>query len=180
MHLSTQTDHARHELRWQTVRWALLHCHVTFERPTLTQHGVPNKAGYEVYTDPDYDTPFNMAMKAHVYADLWYIARKAELFRDSLHADIVNSERDYNDVLSRRVETWDNNFMWQLVSKAVELGWLGSAGSGAQLEAVGAASGVMNHERTQQRLQVLEDRISARQLEQALEEATVAAAGGDW
>lgn len=179
MHLSTQTDHARHELRWQTVRWALLHCHVTFDRPTLNQHGVPHKPGFEIYTDTDYDTPFNMAMKAHVYADLWFIARKAELFRDNLHADIANSDSDYNDVLSRRVETWDANFFDQLAFKARDLNWLGSHGSGAQLEALGAARNLVNHEAHQARLEVLERRISARQLEQVLDDAA-AAAGGDW
>lgn len=45
-HVPTDSDDARHDLRWQTVRWVLQHSNQTWARATMSEPG-PN--GYVRY-----------------------------------------------------------------------------------------------------------------------------------
>lgn len=163
-----QSDAARHELRWQTVKWVLKHCHdpkaAGWGRPSLDSDG---PEGYTRYLAGD---PWAMR-PATVTMDLRAICKRLDLWRDMLNPDLANSDRTFEGVQNRRIETWTTTMFEDLTHKAREAGWCGEYHSPAYYEAFAAFKDVTNHEPHMARLQARADMLAALELEQIVDEA---------
>jgi hypothetical protein len=166
-HLPTRTEEAFHELRWQTVKWALRHCipETMWVRPTLAKAGDP---GYYDYTAPD-ASPWNVR-PARTVMDLREIVAKAKLWED-----MINPDLDLQRVQERRVETWTTPMFEDLYRRAAERKWFNTADH----EAMGEFRDAINYDNQQARLRARQTVLEQRQIDE-IAHLMVNDAAGAW